>query len=75
MSKLAFVKPGVSVRLRDGTNAEIYAVKPKQEWCYLGAIKEDGEWVPVAWDKNGKTRNCKIAESDDIVGIWNGGVQ
>lgn len=75
MNRFSFIKPGVSVKLRNGTKAEIYAVKPRQEWRFIGAMREDGKWVPQAWNKIGKVSYSQFAESDDIVWLWNRGAK
>lgn len=68
----SFIKPGAVVRLRNGAKAEIYAIKPRQHWCLIGALQEDHEWFPMAWNKSLKASDFNRPEHDDIVGVWEG---
>ena len=44
---------GKTYKTRNGRDAIIYAIYPKQKYCILGAVFDNDEWVPDAWALNG----------------------
>ncbi len=64
------IEVGKTCKSRSGCKVEIYAYKPDQKYCWVGAIFSRDKWSPESWTTNGTFNLMDGNGGYDITSEW-----